>query len=199
MGYAWIDEAQQEIDEVGVQTFLGNLDVYCWTSYESCLCQVNLEGVGEGYVDVQADIAAQGMLANIGYQAFLLCNYDDNLTVLEIDYMLVSFGDGAFSIYINYDPYIRNLLYAECAFLLTSDSPSEITSLQVVRIEPAGAVLTFDLVPPSIKLATPTGLYADNITSDSARTNWQAVENASNYKVQYKAAGDTVWTETYTD
>ena len=48
-------------------------------------------------------------------------------------------------------------------------------------------------------LATPTGLYADNITSDSARTNWQAVENASNYKVQYKAAGDTVWTETYTD
>lgn len=48
-------------------------------------------------------------------------------------------------------------------------------------------------------LSTPTGLYADNITSNSARTNWQAVENASNYKVQYKAAGDTVWTETYTD
>ena len=48
-------------------------------------------------------------------------------------------------------------------------------------------------------LTTPSGLYADNITSDSARTNWQAVENASNYKVQYKAAGDTVWTETYTD
>lgn len=48
-------------------------------------------------------------------------------------------------------------------------------------------------------LTTPTGLYADNITSNSARTNWQAVENASNYKVQYKAAGDTVWTETYTD
>lgn len=57
-----------------------------------------------------------------------------------------------------------------------------------------------DVEPPSsIKLSTPTGLYADNITSDSARTNWQAVENASNYKVQYKAAGDTVWTETFTD
>lgn len=48
-------------------------------------------------------------------------------------------------------------------------------------------------------LATPTGLNADQITSNSARTNWQAVENASNYKLQYKAAGDTVWTETYTD
>ena len=48
-------------------------------------------------------------------------------------------------------------------------------------------------------LPTPTGLNATNVTSNSARTNWQAVENASNYKVQYKAAGDTVWTETYTD
>ena len=49
------------------------------------------------------------------------------------------------------------------------------------------------------QLSTPTGLYADQITSNSARTNWNAVENASNYKVQYKAAGETVWTETYTD
>ena len=48
-------------------------------------------------------------------------------------------------------------------------------------------------------LSTPTGLYADNITSDSATTHWTGDENASNYKVQYKAAGDTVWTETYTD
>lgn len=48
-------------------------------------------------------------------------------------------------------------------------------------------------------LSTPTGLYADNITSDSATTHWTGDANASNYKVQYKAAGDTVWTETYTD
>ena len=52
---------------------------------------------------------------------------------------------------------------------------------------------------PTTPLATPTGLNATNVTSNSARTNWQAVENASNYKVQYKAAGDTVWTETFTD
>lgn len=48
-------------------------------------------------------------------------------------------------------------------------------------------------------LPTPTGLYADNITSDSATTHWTGDANASNYKVQYKAAGDTVWTETFTD
>ena len=38
-------------------------------------------------------------------------------------------------------------------------------------------------------LATPTGLYADNITSDSARVSWTAVENASGYKVEYRQAG----------
>lgn len=37
-------------------------------------------------------------------------------------------------------------------------------------------------------LATPTGLYADNITSDSARIGWNAVENASGYKVEYRQA-----------
>lgn len=57
----------------------------------------------------------------------------------------------------------------------------------------------FYMSPTTEPLATPTGLYADNITSDSATTHWTGDENASNYKVQYKAAGDTVWTETYTD
>lgn len=45
------------------------------------------------------------------------------------------------------------------------------------------------------KLSTPTGLYADNITSDSARVSWTAVENASGYKVEYRRQGDTTWNE----
>ena len=53
--------------------------------------------------------------------------------------------------------------------------------------------------PPAEPLSTPTGLYADQITSDSATTHWTGDANASNFKVQYKAAGDTVWTETFTD
>ena len=44
-------------------------------------------------------------------------------------------------------------------------------------------------------LSTPTGLYADNITSDSARISWNAVENATDYKVQYRRQGDTTWNE----
>ena len=53
--------------------------------------------------------------------------------------------------------------------------------------------------PTSQPLPTPTGLNASNITSNSALTSWNQVQDASNFKVQYKAAGDTVWTETYTD
>lgn len=59
--------------------------------------------------------------------------------------------------------------------------------------------IKYDAQGTPTPLATPTGLYADNITSDSATTHWTGDANASNYKVQYKAAGDTVWTETYTD
>lgn len=44
-------------------------------------------------------------------------------------------------------------------------------------------------------LSTPTGLYADNITSDSARIGWNAVENATGYKVEYRRQGDTTWNE----
>lgn len=48
---------------------------------------------------------------------------------------------------------------------------------------------------PSSPLSTPTGLNADNITSNSATISWTAVENASGYKVEYRRQGDTTWNE----
>ena len=44
-------------------------------------------------------------------------------------------------------------------------------------------------LPP---LSTPTGLYADNITSDSATISWNAVEDVPQYQTYYLGAGD-VW------
>lgn len=44
-------------------------------------------------------------------------------------------------------------------------------------------------------LSTPTGLNADNITSNSATISWNAVENATDYKVEYRRQGDTTWNE----
>lgn len=51
------------------------------------------------------------------------------------------------------------------------------------------------LAPDSVKLAAPTGLTSDTITSTSARVSWNAVENATDYKVEYRKQGDTTWNE----
>ena len=72
-----------------------------------------------------------------------------------------------------------------------------ITSFNTTTSEPPGASIVFDYPAynPAQPLSTPTGLYADNITSDSARVSWTAVENASGYKVEYRRQGDTTWNE----
>ncbi len=106
-----------------------------------------------------------------------------------------------------YDAYIstNTLLYLCLGPQFPLDEEIELSSIFIRDADyetPPSSFYTIEEIgfsPTSMPLSTPTGLNADNITSDSARTNWQAVENASNYKVQYKAAGDTVWTETYTD
>ena len=59
----------------------------------------------------------------------------------------------------------------------------------------AGTQYYWSLYNPTTPLATPTGLYADNITSDSARVSWNAVENATGYKVEYRRQGETTWNE----
>ena len=66
----------------------------------------------------------------------------------------------------------------------------------------AGADAIFDTldlpkITPSFaqQLATPTGLTADQITSTGARIGWNAVENATDYKVEYRRQGDTTWNE----
>ena len=45
------------------------------------------------------------------------------------------------------------------------------------------------------QLATPTGLTANQITSTGARIGWNAVANASGYKVEYKQHDSNTWIE----
>lgn len=49
--------------------------------------------------------------------------------------------------------------------------------------------------PTAEQLATPTNLTSTNITSNSAQVSWNAVENATDYKVEYRRQGDTTWNE----
>lgn len=44
-------------------------------------------------------------------------------------------------------------------------------------------------------LSAPTGLTHDQVTSTSARVGWNAVTNATDYKVEYRVQGATNWTE----
>lgn len=46
------------------------------------------------------------------------------------------------------------------------------------------------------QLDTPTDLTATNITNNSADLGWSAIENASNYRVDYRIYGDTLWQQT---
>lgn len=46
------------------------------------------------------------------------------------------------------------------------------------------------------QLDTPTDLTATNVTHNSADLGWNNVENASNYRVDYRIYGDTLWQQT---
>ena len=58
-----------------------------------------------------------------------------------------------------------------------------------------GYIGTVDVTTLS-QLDTPTNLTATNITNNSADLGWSAVENASNYRVDYRIYGDTLWQQT---
>lgn len=51
-------------------------------------------------------------------------------------------------------------------------------------------------LPRTQQLDTPTDLTATNITNNSADLGWSAIENASNYRVDYRIYGDTLWQQT---
>ena len=46
-----------------------------------------------------------------------------------------------------------------------------------------------------VQLVTPTNLHTTNITSTGARLHWNSVENAEDYKVEYRQYGQTNWIE----
>lgn len=57
---------------------------------------------------------------------------------------------------------------------------------------------TWDYVFPrqtAQPLATPTNLTSSNITINSAQVSWTGVENATDYKVEYRKQGEKTWNE----
>lgn len=87
-------------------------------------------------------------------------------------------------------------IYGERVFIYLTDVQNGYNAPLAVRCADAlSSGVTYPFLLPTTPLATPTGLNADNITSNSARVSWTAVENASGYKVEYRRQGDTTWNE----
>ena len=108
--------------------------------------------------------------------------------------------------------YLRYLLptASSHSYVYASSSPATITGLTpgtTYNIDISARVATdstnydgsvyTDKTPVTTltQLSAPTGLTHDQVTSSSARVGWNAVTNATDYKVEYRVQGATDWTE----
>lgn len=204
MGTALTQEYWEAVQSYGEEAWCE--EITSEAGYEFiALAEGNLIDVYDGAV---VRLVVQGFGDSEQYLAFCQMIVDgilgaaDFLEVLAVE----SYGnnEALVSIYFSLEQVAVLASTSWVLGLLIKDQSTRAQDVYLLVYEPAELDLSLNFESAVFDntaqpLPTPTGLYADNITSDSARTNWQAVENASNYKVQYKAAGDTVWTETYTD
>ena len=80
----------------------------------------------------------------------------------------------------------------------SSTSAPSINDLDGLARKTNGALGAYEY-DPLPRITSPNSLNATNITSNSALLGWNAVQNAVNYGVDYKLAGDSLWTRTNTD
>jgi Tfp pilus assembly protein PilW len=51
--------------------------------------------------------------------------------------------------------------------------------------------ITVSCTPPTCD--TPTGIFVNNITANSAKVNWTAMSGATKYMIQYRPSGTAAW------
>lgn len=184
---------EYSIEWTGDQSFrisFNNLYTYCLITslygdnFNGAYGPLNFTKISGLNIDAQQRVGVVVASNNGGFGTFL-CTGINTAAPSYIEEVFILFGDAS-------------AINTRAADIVKAYASTQSTSGANNAIKNA----TWDAIvtrQQSTPLATPAGLYADNITSDSATTHWTGDENASNYKVQYKAAGDTVWTETYTD
>lgn len=93
----------------------------------------------------------------------------------------------------------------ETTFYASTESASllltgtNVIAVEVHQVNPSGPDVSFDLFlngTQTATCATPTGLSATSITSNSATLNWAAVTGAVSYNIQYRIVGTSTWTTT---
>lgn len=128
------------------------------TNFLVVLCSTN----GEALRVQKEDTTAQGLTGNLSW-------------TVEASYITTNT-----LLYLCLGPQFTLDEEIEFYSLLVRDADWETVPSSFYTIEEIG------FSPTAEPLSTPTGLYADNITSDSARVSWNAVDNASGYKVEYR-------------
>lgn len=124
--------------------------------------------------------------------------YDSSVNEYYINVLEVSNGRVKCTIQRILNQLWFNSYWPVLLVFLTENDNAQSQAGEARVLSPAGVsvVTSFDPLPSGgEKLATPTGLNADQITSSGATISWTAVENASSYKVEYRRQGDTTWNE----
>ena len=128
-----------------------------------------------------------------------------NQTSLELDWDVIKNAGGYNLSYYNNNtgPSSTKNVYPTGAPYTVTDLTSGTTYTFLLSARPkasdSGRYTNSDIAwlyaTTTMKLAAPTGLTCNTVTSTSAQIDWNAVENATDYKVEYRRQGDTTWNE----
>ena len=195
-------ENSEPMDISRVASSLGpitvNGDAY---NYRAMASDIDLRrgGFGNGYTLV-LKVSSTSSLSNVGMVAVFLKDNKDNSYYTPVNFQAATVqADGDYYIITStinkYYDYSRTYP----GFAIYTTEPVEITGLEVVSYT-RGSVdqsnnIVFNYPTLALKLDLPTNLSATNITSTGATLHWDSVDNASDYKIEYRQSGATDWTE----
>ena len=158
------------------------------------------------------DLSAQNDFAsaNVQYDAINFSNYQysaqlcnsqlnkGSYAIFPVVWLMPGDESGSVVVYLVGQSGLLPLNYSACYYGVSDNPPQAFEyqgNTQTKEYAIYGMGIYTPFLPQTTKLSTPTGLNATNVTSNSATIGWNAVENATDYKVEYRRQGDTTWNE----
>ena len=208
MASALISQLYEAINAQGTDIVGADSGEYpcCLLAFEIAIEDWDLTSYFEMEIQVPSSFTSSTALDG---QACLVSIDGSNILPIYADYCEISVYETSpneYSVIFNLfverstmEGYDGTFVFALCSFaqFIQQGQLGLVTTTPANIPETIGLTTSLDnpYAPPATPLATPTGLNATNVTSNSARISWNAVENASGYKVEYRRQGDTTWNE----
>ena len=193
-------EASSPMDISKVSSSLGTISGVAY-NYRAMASDIDLRrgGFDAGYTLV-LKVSSTSSLSNVGMIAVFLKDHGDSYyTPVNFQAATVQ-ADGDYYIITSTINKYYDYTSTYPGFAIYTTEPVEIIGLEVVSyINRSGYELpntiVFNYPTLAVQLSAPTNLHATNITSASAQLHWNSVENAEDYKVEYRQYGQTNWIE----